>query len=41
MFLIHENGNLAAEGNYSQGKEIGKWLYYDEDGNFEGEEDYD
>ena len=36
----HENGNLAAEGNYSKGEETGIWRYYDEDGNFEEEEDF-
>ncbi len=29
---FHENGRLAAEGNYEQGKEIGEWQYWDNDG---------
>ncbi|MDE7249578.1 MAG: hypothetical protein K2N82_06760 [Lachnospiraceae bacterium] len=37
----HENGQLAAEGDYENGKEVGKWSFYDEDGNLEEEEIYE
>lgn len=29
----HSNGQLAAEGKYKEGEKVGKWEYYDEQGN--------
>ena len=29
----HENGQLAEEGNYEQGYRVGRWSFWDEDGN--------
>lgn len=33
----YENGQIAAEGDYVNGQENGRWLYYDENGDVEEE----
>jgi antitoxin component YwqK of YwqJK toxin-antitoxin module len=37
----HKKGNLASEGNYLNGNEIGQWYFYDEYGELKDEENYD
>ena len=38
---VYENGNLKAEGNYKDWRvKIGKWEYYDQNGNFQSSIDY-
>ncbi|MDM9631502.1 toxin-antitoxin system YwqK family antitoxin [Robiginitalea aurantiaca] len=38
---FYENGNLKAEGNYKDWRvKIGKWEYYDQNGNFQSSIDY-
>jgi antitoxin component YwqK of YwqJK toxin-antitoxin module len=34
------NGNLLQEGNYKEGRHVGHWKWYDEQGNLLREEDY-
>jgi len=31
----YENGQIREEGNYKDGKEDGKWTYYNKDGSIE------
>jgi len=37
----YENGKMRYQGFYNKGKEVGKWKFYDEKGQFAKEADYD
>ena len=36
----YDNGQKKEEGNYNDGKQVGKWIYYNSDGSIEKTEEY-
>ena len=40
MTIYYENGQIWIEGNYKDGKEDGKWTFYNKDGSIYKVEEY-